>query len=183
MKSLTTITLFLLINIGFISSVSADNKVYINNELIEQKILNRISQQYNIKIQDGRYWYDNNTGGWGIEGGPTVHYIMPNMKLGGRLAANASAGNTNVFVNGRELHQQDVAQLSKFMMVMPGRYWVDANSNFGYENGPAIGNFRVLINQKQASQRSRSKITAGWYTGIGVGDGYVIGSDWSVSGY
>ena len=40
------------------------------------------------------------------------------------------------------------------MMVMRGRYWVDANGYFGPENGPVMGNLFMLANAARARQPS-----------------------------
>ena len=155
-----------------------ENTVYINGQKIEQTTLNQLAQLYQIKVQDGRYWYDHINGSWGLEGGPLLGFLLPNMNLGGRLQSNASNGNTNVFVNGRELHYYDVARLRKMMLVLPGRYWVDARGNGGYEGGPAIFNLMYLARSSGSSFYRNS------YTGIGSGSSggtsYVIGKDFSV---
>ena len=67
------------------------------------------------------------------------------MPLGGELPPDISKGGTQVFINGRELHPVDVQGLARLVgPVAPGRYWLDAQGNAGYENGPAIANLRVL---------------------------------------
>lgn len=156
---------------------SQENTVYINGQQIEQTTLNQLSQLYNIKIVDGRYWYDNLNGSWGVEGGPLLGFALPFMNLGGSLQPEASNGITRVFVNGRELHSIDVAKLRQMMIVLPGRYWVDARGNGGYEGGPAIFNLIYLARSSGSSFYRNS------YTGIGAGSSggtsYVIGKDFS----
>src|SRR6266540_1234336 len=67
------------------------------------------------------YWYDAMSGAWGYQGGPTAGFTLPGIRLGGMLRADASNGNTGVFINGRELHFQDVIGLRQFcQVVMPG---------------------------------------------------------------
>ena len=47
--------------------------------------------------------------------------------LGGPLKANASNGNTRVFINGRQLHVLDVVALQQITPRVSGRYWVDCS--------------------------------------------------------
>lgn len=61
------------------------------------------------------------------------------MSLGGPLASNASGySNTNVYINGREIHAQDLYALQKWgVFPVPGkRYWLDANGTYGQEGMP-----------------------------------------------
>ncbi len=107
--------------------------------------------RYRTAIAPGEYWYDARTGLWGMAGGPAVGLLMPGEAVGGALQANASGGGTQVFINGRELHVEDVRNLDKLFAAfgtrtLPGRYWSDANGNFGRE-GEALplGNFRDMV--------------------------------------
>jgi hypothetical protein len=84
-------------------------------------------------------------GGWG---GPTLGFIQPGLDVGGPLRFDASNGDTGVFINGRELHRLDVLGLQRFGPVWPGRYWVDAMGNFGFEGGIMIGNLWMLAQQR-----------------------------------
>jgi hypothetical protein len=124
------------------------------------------------QIVQGRYWYDPYCGAWGVEGGPTAGFTVAGIDMGAALPANASAGSTGVFVNGRELHPLDVAALqSIFGVVYQGRYWLDAQGNVGVEGGA------FLFNLVAASGRSGSGLQGAgesWshyngYTGAGVG--------------
>ena len=77
----------------------------------------------------------------GIEGGWTLCTLEPGLNLGGPLRADASGGNTGVFINGRELHSVDVLRLQQVVpVILPGRWWLDAYGNFGYEGGMMLGN-------------------------------------------
>ena len=83
--------------------------------------------------------------------------LMPaGLALGGPMPANASGGGsgtlTNVWVNGRELHPYDVMQLQQLVgQVYQGRWWVDAQGNFGQEGGAALGNLYALSQQRSNS--------------------------------
>ncbi len=89
------------------------------------------------------------------------------MELGGPLPADASRGDTGVFVNGRELPLQDVLRLQQLSVpVMRGRWWIDSRGNAGVEGNPTpLANiFQFSQGKGGAYQRS----TAGGYIG---GDG------------
>ncbi len=112
--------------------------VIVNGQRLNQQAIRALESAYGTALVSGRYWYDSVSGLWGYEGGPHRGQIAPNLPLGGRLRANASNGNTKVFVNGRELHYSEVRQLQqRFGYVNPGRYWLNANGIGGYEGGPA----------------------------------------------
>jgi hypothetical protein len=100
-----------------------------------------------VPIPDGAYWYDAVCGAWGYQGGPCAGFTAPGLRVGGPLRADASNGNTGVFVNGRHLHMQDVMALQRLGPVLPGRYWVDAQGNCGFEGGPAFVNLRAAAAQ------------------------------------
>lgn len=133
--------------------------VFINGKAISDKDVKAWEQNYRMRIKDGKYWYDPKTGAWGEMGGPCAGFVMPNLDVGAPLAANASKGDTSVFINGRELHRLDVLRLKQVTLVWPGRYWMDANASFGYEGGPMIGNVWL-----SAAQRA-------WGAGGGGGGG------------
>lgn len=158
-------------------TLKAQDSVYVNDVRVPQAILNQLASFYKIQIVDGYYWYDKYTGAWGLQDGPTIGFILPYMQIGGRLKADASNGNTGVFVNNRELHWKDVAYLQQFVKVVPGRYWADYQGYVGYEGQQAY------INLYQLSQKSGKTFYRNSYTGIGSGGDhstfYVIGKDFS----
>mmetsp|Transcript_54349 Transcript_54349/g.133214 ORF Transcript_54349/g.133214 Transcript_54349/m.133214 type:complete len:205 (+) Transcript_54349:298-912(+) len=91
----------------------------------------------------GQYWYDPVSGGWGFVGSGLVGILPPDLTFsGGVLDERCSRGVTGVFVNGRELHANDLVWLSSFgVELVRGRYWLQANGPFGVEGSSvAIGN-------------------------------------------
>ncbi len=158
-----------------------DRHVVINQVPLADAEVASLERQYGVQIQNGSYWYDARSGGWGFEGGPAVGVIPAGLALGGPLRADASGGNTGVFINGRELHAQDVAALYALTgYVEQGRYWVDAYGNAGPEGGPALVNLYELARAQQGgSSFYRSGVT-GHGAGSSGGTSYVMGKDWSV---
>ena len=139
------ITTMLLCGIA-VSATWAAGGVTVNGVHITSEKAQSIQKQYGMRIVNGDYWYDKISGAWGYSGGPGMGQISPFIDLGGPLKANASHGNTKVFINGRELHVQDVRALQQITVVIPGRYWCDAQGNIGFEGGPALVNLRALAN-------------------------------------
>ncbi len=122
--------------------------VVVNRTRLTDQQVKAFEQRWNVQVRDGAYWYDRVSGAWGMDGSGTAGWIMPNLALGGPLPADASHGNTGVFINGRELNEQDVAGLMRITPVYRGRWWVDAWGSFGAEGGPALGNLWLLARQR-----------------------------------
>ena len=150
------------------SPTAQRRSVTVNRTRLDDDALRAAEQRFRTRIPDGDYWYDRVSGAWGMAGGPTMGLTLAGLDVSGPLPANASNGTTGVFINGRELHVMDVLGLQQITgMVLPGRYWVDAQGNGGYEGGPALFNLRMLA--EQASRRGGSL----WSTpGGGVGESY-----------
>lgn len=166
------------------SQAASDRTVVINGTRLSNEQVNSLEQAYRIKIQDGAYWYDKTCGAWGLQGGPTAGFILPNLDLAGPLSADASNGTTGVFVNGRQLHTYDVLALQQLLgPIAPGRYWLDAQGNVGIEGGPMLFNIVRLANAAPSRGRAGSTYRSN-ITGIGGGSSggtsYVMGKDWAV---
>lgn len=151
------------------STQAQERRVVVNRVRIPEQELRGFEQRWRTQVRDGNYWYDRVSGAWGLEGGPTAGWIMSGLTLGGTLRADASGGNTGVFVNGRELHLMDVQALMQIVQVQRGRWWVDAQGNFGPEGGPAWGNL-VAISRQRGGGKSWSSYSSDGHSFIG-GDG------------
>jgi hypothetical protein len=126
--------------------------VVINGHTLSQAEEGELLQRHGLpsraQIPGGRYWYDRDSGLWGMEGGPTIGQILPGLNVGGPLRADASGGGTGIFINGRELHQLEVAYLqSIFGYVIRGRYWLNPQGIGGYEGGPPAFNLYAAARQ------------------------------------
>lgn len=159
-------------------------RVVVNGTPLAEAEITRLEQAFRVRAIPGEYWYDRACGAWGAQGGPALGFLPAGLELGGSLQPDASGGGTNVFINGRELHPLDVAALQRITAVLPGRYWVDAMGNCGYE-----GNRTPFLNLVQLANAANARSGGSYhsrndFTGIGSGgDGktsYVMGKDWSV---
>ncbi|KAH7130106.1 hypothetical protein B0J11DRAFT_244102 [Dendryphion nanum] len=102
-----------------------------------------------IIVQPGNYWYDQRSGLYGVQGGPCIGQISPAMNLGGPLASNASGyPNTNIYINGREIHLQDLLTLKNWgiFLVPAERYWLEANGTYGRERMPHLPEGNLMMN-------------------------------------
>jgi hypothetical protein len=123
--------------------------VFINRAKLPADTLTLLEQTFQTRIPDGRYWYDQASGAWGQEGGPTLGFTVAQLPIGGPLPADISRGNTGVFINGRQLPATDLMGLQRLTgPVVQGRYWLYHQGNAGYEGQPAIVNLRVLAMQQ-----------------------------------
>jgi hypothetical protein len=147
-------TLSVLCGLILFASPTFSADVVVNGVPLDETIRQGLERNYGVPIKPGRYWYDNVSGVWGLEGGPGAGQILAGLQLGGPLRRDASKGNTGVVVNGRELHTFDVAALQRCLMVVPGRYWVLANGIGGVEGGPAQFNLAVLCSSKSSGGSS-----------------------------
>lgn len=126
--------------------------------LSDQQVLD-LERRFKVKLPDGDFWYDSYCGAWGRTGGPCLGLTLPGLKVGGQLKANASNGNTGVFVNGRELHTVDVLLLRLITpVVYRGRWWVNANGDYSDETGLLRGSLKqTSYGGNQESQSVYSK--------------------------
>jgi len=126
--------------------------VRINRVELQPQIVQALAAN-GIRVAPGDYWYDALSGLFGMMGGPGLGFTAPGLQLGGALPADASGGgsgmSTGVWVNGRELHPQDVAALGVLGPIYPGRYWLRYDGWYGIEGGMALGNLIVAAQQAQ----------------------------------
>ncbi|MEM8981404.1 MAG: hypothetical protein AAGC71_00160 [Pseudomonadota bacterium] len=116
---------------------NASTGVRINGRQISTATRIALARQYGVEPKPGNYWYDPTSGLYGVVGYQAFGFMMPGHDLG-TPTATASSGNTNVFINGRELPQSEWLVWSYMLgtPIMVGSYWLDAQGNAGYTGNP-----------------------------------------------
>ncbi|MEM8485359.1 MAG: hypothetical protein AAF564_07400 [Bacteroidota bacterium] len=173
---LATLLLFFIPHTGYTQDV------VINGVTLTDAQEQALENLYNVKPLPGEYWYDTNSGLYGVMGHQAYGFMFPGHDFG-KLSQYASQGNTRVFVNGRELPQLEWVIWS-YMLGYPiqvGNYWLDDKGNAGYVGNPQPVLNLYLIAQKNTYGDSgdnfwSSRFSAGNHDGNGRG--YV-----SVPGY
>ncbi|MDM4768021.1 hypothetical protein [Pelomonas sp. SE-A7] len=140
------------------AAVLCGTGIFVNGAELKPETVQALQQVYPTTVAPGRYWYDALSGAWGVEGQPIAGQLMPGLNLGGTLKAEASRGDSGVFINGRQIQRGEKAYLEMLCQtpVRPARYWIMANGIGGYEGLPASFNLAQCPGLAQGGGGGRS---------------------------
>lgn len=129
-----------------------NRKVVVNGQPIPDRLVASVEMRIG-KIEPGKYWYDPRSGFWGPWGGPLFGAIPHGLKeFGSALPPpDCSAGNANVFINGRQLQKKELSLLlKKGLPDFPGsRFALDADGTVGDTAGRPIKCIGKLYDEKK----------------------------------
>jgi hypothetical protein len=131
-------------------------EVLVNGRALTPPQIQALQASTGTPPQPGCYWYDPRSGFYGFCGRETAGVVKPGAYEFGEVAADASQGNTGVFLNGRELNAIEKVFFERlFGSIPPGRWWLDGSTgNIGREGSP-IAQANLVAAIQQAQRRSK----------------------------
>lgn len=138
-----------------------------------------LAETFDIRLRsDHNYWYDKESGFFGKMGGILQKHIDPRLKILGDLDPRSSAGDTGIFINGREILKDEKKNWKRSGMLLDQHYErLEPNnqqsSSFRYSVDP-LGNVfeetsgNLLFNWRQKYMELQKKQLAIGATVVGV---------------
>ncbi|KAL9238171.1 hypothetical protein vseg_012635 [Gypsophila vaccaria] len=112
--------------------------IYVNGSplRIEEQMELRSCSNPPTSLNPGNYWYDRVSGFWGKEGQKPCQIISPQLNVGDpKMKRDASNGNTNVLINGREITKAELWMLQSAGIQCDGNlsFWLHADGTYQEE--------------------------------------------------
>jgi uncharacterized caspase-like protein len=129
--------------------------IFINGRPLLPAQFQELQATYGAVVPPGRYWYDPQSGLYGVWGREAAGFIRHGHDFA-PLPPDASHGNTGVFINGREINMTEALYFQQiFGAVYRGRWWLDGQTgNVGLEGNPMpMANLVLALRQSQQSQQ------------------------------
>ena len=128
------------------------SNVYINGHELTESEMSEFASTYGSQPQPGNYWYDSTSGAYGYVGQPTYSVMYAGHNYG-YLSANASNGDSGVYINGRHLPYAEAVLVAALFgsQPIPGNYSLDASGNFYSDTLGFLGNLYLLAVQSGSS--------------------------------
>ena len=138
---------------------AAEERIVVNGTALSAETVRQLQLMYPVPIKPGRYWYDNVSGAWGWEGEPIAGQMLPGLKLGGPMRADASRGTSGIYINGRQITMSERLYLERTCQTktVPGRYWVNARGVGGFQGAPAWFDLSRCGQQQRSSAGSSTR--------------------------
>jgi hypothetical protein len=157
---------------------NATSETLINGRRLTEQQKTEFVRIYGVRPLAGDFWYDSRSGLWGVRGREAFGVIRPGHDYG-PLSPSASAGNTGVFINGRQINLAEAKYIYSVLgSVIPGRWWLDGRTgNFGVEGNPMpLGNMLAAARSARGNAGGAHYYNDGMGTSVATSAGCATGS-------
>lgn len=126
-------------------------EIIVNNRALSEEQISYLTSLYGAPPAPGNYWYDAQSGLYGYSGQGTLGIIQAGLDFS-PLARNASNGNSQVLVNGRELNLTEANSLNQILggYLQTGAYWLNAYGDFGAQGYQPMANLYANLQAANA---------------------------------
>ncbi|KAK6916511.1 Ribonuclease H domain [Dillenia turbinata] len=109
-------------------------RIFVNGKRLSKEELNTLPCCPNPpkQLKPGSYWYDKVSGLWGKIGQRPSQIITHDLNVGNNIMKDASNGNTEILINGREMTKSERTLLQFFGAHCAGNphFWVNADGSY-----------------------------------------------------